>query len=507
MDRKRVMVSLSIAVAAAMAGGIRAQAAIPANTSINIPDANFSLIYGPGYATNSASGAYGTGGTVPNGDYGLPGIAGPQTGTTASGQSATDTSGFGLTTIYKYSNGNVPDTITYTNPGGSGTYTVSGFNNAYIPDWTGNGGAVGAGNYGPLYSNGGLFGQVLSTAVQPNTTYVLTADVHNTNNGSLPPLLTLTAGGSSSYSANPAIQGGVYYGTPGAAGGSSAPVSEVVTTGSNVSGNLGITLGSPGLQNVFTNVTLTANPTTLPTGPSYIQPVYATNGITVTDDGPFTPTPGPSDQSNLSPTGTIGPASPGFPSNNTGSGAINYYTNNSAAPGQTFTTGTNNGGYKLNSVTVNLADAGNGTFSDGNSITLEIASVNNSKGTYQLLEVANGTIASGQGIGQGDYITISLNQALQLSADSTYGFAIAGASGYAGLATDTNAADYTGGMLAEFQPGSGFGGTLITNSAVPQSVFDVSLTPTAATPEPAAIFGMSLALGGLMLIRRRRRIA
>ncbi|MGC8560294.1 MAG: PEP-CTERM sorting domain-containing protein, partial [Phycisphaerae bacterium] len=112
---------------------------------------------------------------------------------------------------------------------------------------------------------------------------------------------------------------------------------------------------------------------------------------------------------------------------------------------------------------------------------------------------------NGYGIGQGDYITISLNQALQLSADSTYGFAIAGATGYAGLATDTNAADYTGGMLAEFQPGSGFGGTLITNSAVPQSVFDVSLTPTAATPEPAAIFGMSIALGTVVLVRRRRK--
>lgn len=503
MDRKCVMVSLSFAVAAAVAVGARAQASVPANTSINIPDANFSLIYGPAYAANPSAGSYGTGGSVPAGDYGLPGIAGPQSGTTAGGQTATDTSGFGLTTIYKYSNGNVPDTITYTSPGGTGTYTVSGFNNAYIPDWTGNGGAVGAGNYGPVYSNGGLFGQVLNTTVAPNTTYVLTADVHSTNNGSLPPLLMLTAGSNSTYSANPAIQGGVYYGSPGPSGGPSQQVSEVVTTGSNVSGNLGITLGSPGLQNVFSNVTLTANPTTLPSGTSYIQPVYATNGITVTNEGPFTPTPGASDQSNLSPTGNVGPASPGFPSTNTGSGAINYYTNNSTSPGQTFTTGSNAGGYKLNSVTVNLADAGSGTFGDGNSITLEIAGVNAAKGTYQLLEVASGTIASGQGIGQGDYITISLNQALQLSADSTYGFAISGATGYAGLATDTNASDYLGGTLAEFQPGSGFGGTLITNSAVPQSVFDVSLSPTAATPEPTAILGMSIMFGGVMLLRRR----
>ncbi len=247
MDRTRLMVSLSMVVAASLAGGVQAYASgVPANTSINIPDANFSLIYGPAYATSTSAGTYGTGGVVPNGDYGLPGASGPQTGTTAAGTTATDTSGFGLTTIYKYSNGNVPDTMTYTNPGGSGTYTVSGFNNAYVPDWTGNGGAMGAGNYAPVYTNGGLFGQVLSTAVQPNTTYLLTADVHNTNNGAMPPLIDLSAGSSSSYASNPILPGGVYYGAPGAAGSSTAAVSEVVTTGSNVSGNLGIALGSPG---------------------------------------------------------------------------------------------------------------------------------------------------------------------------------------------------------------------------------------------------------------------
>lgn len=502
MDRNRSLAQLSILMAIAAAGGANVYGqGVPANTSITVPDANFSLIYGPGYATNSASGSYGTGGTVPSGDYGLPGSAGPQTGTTAGGATATDTSGFGLTTIYKYNNGNIPDTLTYTNPGGSGTYTVSGFNNAYLPDWTGNGGAAGAGSYSPIYSNGGSFGQVLNTAVTPNTTYVLTAYDHATNNGAAPPLITLTAGSSSSYAANPALAGGLYYGAPGAAGQTAAPVSEVVTTGANVSGNLGITLGSVGLQNVFTNVTLTANPTTLPTGTSYQQPLYVSNGITIANAGPFAPTPGANDQSNLSPTGTVGPTSPGFPAANT---TVNYYTNNAAAPGQTFTTGANGAGYKMTAVTVNLADAGSGTFKGGNNITLEVASVNATSGTYQLLEVASGTIAVGTGIGQGNYITISLNSALALAANSTYGFAISGASGYAGLASDSVAADYTGGSLASFQPGTSFGGTLITSAAVPESVFDVALTPVASTPEPAALLAMSIMVGGVALLRRRR---
>jgi hypothetical protein len=503
MDRKHIITSLSVLAAIGAAGGINVAHAssVAANTSINIPDGNFSLIYGPAYATSTSAGSYGIATGIPTGVYGLPGIAGPQSGTTAAGTTATDTSGFGLTTVYVYNNANVPASMSFTK--GSASYSVDTFNNVYVPDWTGNGGALGAGSYAPVYTNGGQFGQVLSTAVMPNTTYVLTAYDHNTNNGSLPPLIGLTAGSSSSYSANAMLPGGMWYGTPGAAGQAAQPVSEVVTTGSNVSGNLGIILGSPGLQNVFTNVTLTANPTTLPTGTSYVQPVYINNGIAISNAGPFAPTAGAYDQSNLSPTGTTGAASPGYPT--AANTTINYYTNNAAAPGQTFTTGSNVGGYKLNAITVELADAGNGTFNDGNSINLEIASVNAAKGTYQLLEVTNGVIATGTGIGQGNYITFTLNSPLSLAAGSTYGFAVSGASGYAGLTVDTAAGDYTGGQLAEFQPGSGFGGTLITSSAVPQSVFDVSLTPLAAVPEPAglALFG----LGALAVLGLKRRKA
>ncbi len=508
MDRKHVITTLSVmAVLGAVGGFGKAFAGgVPANTNIAIPDANFSLIYGPGYATNNSVGGYGTGGALVSGEYGLPGTAGPKTGTTAGGMTATDTSGLGLTTIYAYqNNSDTPQTMTYTNGSGSGTYSVSGFNNAYIPDWSGQGAAMGAGNYAPLYVNSGLFGQVLNTAVAPNTTYLLTATVHSTGQGSNPPILELTAGSSSSYSANAVLQGGVYYGAPGAAGQPGAAVSELVTTGANASGNLGITLGASGLQSVFSNVTLTANPTTLPTGASYSQPAYVNNGIVISNGGPFAPAPGAADQSNLSPTGTASYASPNYGVGKGTTPAINYYTNNTAAPGQTFTTGTNAAGYKLNAITVSLSDAGNGAFNDGNSVNLEIATVNSTNGTYQLLELVNGVIATGTAIGQGNYITISLKNPLTLKAGSMYGYAISTPNGYAGLTADSAAGDYTGGQLAEFNPGTGFGGTLITNPNVPQSVFDVSLTPVAATPEPASL--ALLAIGGLAVLLKRRQRA
>jgi hypothetical protein len=90
------------------------------------------------------------------------------------------------------------------------------------------------------------------------------------------------------------------------------------------------------------------------------------------DDGggnPIAPTPGPDDQSQLTTGGVSNP--PGF----------NYYVNNNPAPGQTFTTGSNPGGYILNSLSVFEPGNSGGQPNGGQAYLLRIYTVSGSSAT------------------------------------------------------------------------------------------------------------------------------
>ncbi len=387
---------------------------------------------------------------------------------------------------------------------GWGTTTFSGAltfsdgsssTSGYVPGWTGTGGEqnFGATTTAPNPRSGGdyawangadIFSQTLGASITPGATYLLTAGIDNRYSGDTP-VLQLTAGGT-------AISGASYFGIAGNYRQAPNTVAELVTAPAGASGALGITLGNAvgsGGQAIFNNVQLVENPTSIPT---IVPPVY-NNGLTINNLGGSAAAVvvGPADQSNLNPTGTVSNAYNNNPAGNT----INYYTNNGAPPGQTFTTGTAQA-YTLNSVTV-LDQDEHGGFADNALVTLDISSVSGSN--YSLIAVVSGTVAVGTSTASGDYMQLVLNTPITLQGGKQYGFSVASNTGYSGLAADSNN-DYAGGTLADFQPGMSPTGTLQTNTALPSSVFDVSLT---ATPEPASL-SLLLVAAGLMLLARRR---
>ena len=401
-------------------------------------------------------------------------------GSSVTGTLAGYSSGWGSTTF--------SSPISYSD----GTSSTSG----YVPGWTGAGGeqVLGPTTTSPNPRSGGSYAynsygattQTLTTNVMPDTTYLLTLGADIRYRGSYP-YWYLTAGGTQ-------ISGGLYLGNP--AGYRQAPntVAELVTTGASASGALGITLGNNGGgQTLFNNVSLVANPTNVPT--------VSQNTVSVMNLGTTAPTPGTYDQSNLAPTATPITAYNQNPSGNT---TINYFTNNGGAPaGETFTTGSNAGGYLLKSITV-LDASESGGFADGTSITINISSVSGSN--FSTMAILSGSVTTGTAAASGDYLKLALANPITLAANSVYGYSLVTGSGYSGLGVDPNA-DYSGGQLAMFTPGTSnlFGGTLTTSTLTPNAIFDVSLTPVSAVPAPAtlSIFG----LGGLALLGMKRKRA
>jgi hypothetical protein len=364
----------------------------------------------------------------------------------------------------------------------------SSSSSGYVPGWTGAGGEqiLGATTATPNPRSGGSYGynsygtttQTLTTNVLPDTTYLLTlgADIrYSPGNASW----YLTAGGTQ-------IGGGAYFGAP--AGYRQAPntVAELVTTGSNVSGALGITLNNTGGgQTLFNNVALVANPSNVP--------VVTQNTVSVVNLGTAAPTPGSNDQSNLAPTGTPETVS---------SGGINYYTNNGGAPaGETFTTGSNASGYLLNGITV-LDLSEHGGFADGTAITVNLSSASGTN--FSTVAVLTGSVPTGTAAASGDYLKLTLANPVTLAANSVYGYSLLTNNGYSGLGVDPNA-DYAGGQLAMFTPGGSnlFDGTLTTSSSTPNAIFDVSLTPVSAVPDAPTL--ALLGLGGLALLSLKRK--
>lgn len=191
---------------------------------------------------------------------------------------------------------------------------------------------------------------------------------------------------------------------------------------------------------------------------------------TLSDIGTNAPTSGTYDIAQLSTNG-----------NKTAPDGLNYYTDNQSnhgagEPGQTFTTGTNAGGYVLTSLAVRTAGLGSYSgISTAQPYYLHIYSVSGSTATLlQTYTSANVTFSDG------DWLQwTGLSQ--PLSANTTYAWSfgkVSTATGWEAMAVATNNL-YPGGEIALISPTAG---TINTGSSHSfDAVFDVGLA-SATTP-------------------------
>ena len=183
---------------------------------------------------------------------------------------------------------------------------------------------------------------------------------------------------------------------------------------------------------------------------------------TLTDIGSAAPSPGTNDIYQLSTSG-----------NKTAPDGLNYYTDNGAPAGQTFTTGTN--AMDLVSVAIKTAGlySGGGYGTNSSTPTYYLSIYSMSGGTATLLVTFS---APNPGFTDGDWLQWGgINVALATNQTYAYAFGIKpGSGGWAALAVATNNT-YAGGEIALI-PISG--GTITTGSSHSfDAVFDLGLQP------------------------------
>jgi autotransporter-associated beta strand protein len=169
--------------------------------------------------------------------------------------------------------------------------------------------------------------------------------------------------------------------------------------------------------------------------------------MVITDFGATDPVQGAYDIAQLSPIG------------NTGNPGMNYYADNGNPPGQTFTTGSDPGGYSLASVYIKSGTI-NGGISAGNPWTLRLYSLTNSlTGTATLIATyTNNNTAPALGLGTwikwfGNFINV-------LSPNTVYGYSIrarsaSGAGGGFLQMGNASGNPYSGGRAALFPTATG----------------------------------------------------
>jgi hypothetical protein len=185
------------------------------------------------------------------------------------------------------------------------------------------------------------------------------------------------------------------------------------------------------------------------------------------DDGgfPIAPTPGADDQSQLTTGGHQKP------------GGLNYYLDNDPPPGQTFTTGSNSGGYILNSLSFFIADDAGGLPSGGQAYMLRIYTVSGSSATLYASYISPNNVILYPTYW---YQWTNLNN-LPLLPNTQYAFSVARAPGATGWANLGNVSGdlYSAGQVALIPTG---GGTMQFSDAAADASFDVGLTATATLP-------------------------
>jgi hypothetical protein len=190
---------------------------------------------------------------------------------------------------------------------------------------------------------------------------------------------------------------------------------------------------------------------------------------TLSNLGSTAPTPGANDISQLSTSGnTVNPD------------GLNYFTDNytswgNGEPGQTFTTGSNAGGYVMTSLAMKTGGIGSSSgTTTPQPYTLNIYSISGSKATL-LQTYTSGNVA----FNDGNWLQWT-GLSIPLSPNTTYAYAFGKASStssYQPMAVASN--QYAGGEIAQIKPNTGsvtYGSTRTFDA-----VFDIGLSP-ATTP-------------------------
>ncbi|MGH7979473.1 MAG: beta strand repeat-containing protein, partial [Limisphaerales bacterium] len=133
---------------------------------------------------------------------------------------------------------------------------------------------------------------------------------------------------------------------------------------------------------------------------------------------------------------------------------LNYYFDNATPPGQTFTTGSNPGGYVLSTVAISLAGNSGGLSSGGQTYLLRIYSVSGSSAT--LYAVYSSTPTNFVFANNTDWLRWS-GFTLPLNANTVYGYSFGRISTGAGWCNLGNVSGnpYPGGEVGVFPSGSG----------------------------------------------------